>query len=223
MNDMLCLGWYIAGLVKKPEYCRLDTEYILTASTDALGSLQPDLTKCFYSNYPKRVRKEYADYLHLNPEEFTEFCNLTANLIENHVLTLDGRFSNPEDARKIFRYFQDKPEFRLIGLYTSRENIHILESANSPDAVSLPCSAPEGVLLGHDILGAWNENGCFSFECYLINSLENELLRHFDLKVSPETGLIQNSFTDTERFAQKIQGMGEPVRWMAFAVYEDKN
>ena len=118
MNDMFCLGYYIAGLVRKPDYCLLDAESVLTVSTDALGNNQPDLTKCFYSNYPKRVRKEYADYLHLNPAEFSEFCNLTANLIENHVLALDGRFSNPEDARKIFRYFQDKPEFRLIGLFT---------------------------------------------------------------------------------------------------------
>ncbi len=212
MNDMLCLGYYIAGRVKKPEYCRLDTEYILTASTDDLGNNQPDLTKCFYSNYPKRVRKDYADYLHLNPEAFTEFCNLTANLIENHVLALDGRFSNPEAARKIFRYFQDKPEFRLIGLYTKAEyiqNLHIPASN----------SRPGGTWLGHDILGA-DRSGFF---CYLINSLEKELLRHFDLKISPETGLIQNSFEDAQRFAQAIQGMGEPVCWVPFAIYEYQN
>ncbi|MBR1554654.1 MAG: hypothetical protein IJ644_04590 [Oscillospiraceae bacterium] len=212
MNDMLCLGYYIAGLVRKPDYCLLDAESILTVSIDALGNNQPDLTKCFYSNYPKRVRKEYADYLHLNPAEFSEFCNLTANLIETNALTIDRRFSRLEDARNMFRYFQDKPEFYLTGLFTKAEYIQELH-------IPASASAPEGVLLGHDILGAWNENGCFDFECYLINSLEKELLRQFDLKVSPETGLIQNSFSETERFAQAIQGMGEPVRWMPFAVY----
>ena len=52
------------------------------------------------------------------------------------------------------------------------------------------------------------------------NNLEDVIKENFDLKTSPDTGLIQNKFEEAEKFANLIQGMGEPVYWVPYLVYE---
>ena len=57
---------------------------------------------------------------------------------------------------------------------------------------------------------------------FQINSLNEEIEKHPELryKVDSETGLIANSFSEIGSFCDRIQGMGEPVIWTPFEVYE---
>ena len=80
---MKCFGYYIVKSLIRPEWCTLKTSHILSVSEDGLSEKFPDLTKCFWINYPKSDRRQYQNYLQLDNNEFADFCDLVADLFEN--------------------------------------------------------------------------------------------------------------------------------------------
>lgn len=224
MNDMKCFGYYIVKSLLKPEWCTLKTSHILSVSEDGLSEKFPDLEKCFWINYPESNRVEYQKYLQLNDAEFSEFCNLVAELFGNERLTTDIRFCCFEDVIKIYKYLKNVEGYRIIGVFTDSEIFNEFEIEGTFDVVKSgnDCAMPKKKI-GCDILGCeyWGKGYC-SFDCYIADSL-NEIIESqsdITLIVDNHTGLIQNTYEETKLFCSLIQGQGEYVIWTPFEIYE---
>lgn len=77
--------------------------------------------------------------------------------------------------------------------------------------------------IGYDILGCESlGKGYFSFDSYIINSLNEALEQQTDnsLIIDTQTGLIQNTYEEIKQYCSFIQGQGEPVIWTPYEVYE---
>ncbi len=223
MSSMKCFGYYIVRSVTKPEYLKLDVSCLLSVGSD-LSDTFPDLTKCFWINYPNSERIHYKERLQLTDDEFSDFCCLISELFNTGRMSPDVRFSRVEDALKVCEYLKNAEGYKILGLFTSSEIYEEFEKEGffnvfrAGEESSIPCT-----FLGCDILGSENGgNGSFYFECYLVNSLNEEIAKHFDRQymVDCETGLMINSFSEVIKFCECIQGMGEPVIWTPFEVYE---
>ncbi|MDE6729632.1 MAG: hypothetical protein K2J71_02510 [Oscillospiraceae bacterium] len=224
MNDKKCFGYYIVKPLIKPEWCTLKTSHILSVSENGLSEKFPDLEKCFWINYPKSNRTEYQRYLQLSDYDFQDFCKLVADLFEHKRLTTDVRFYCMDDVIKISQYLRNADGYRIIGIFTDSEIFDEFDNKGTFDVVKagIECSKPKKII-GCDILGCESSGeGYFSFDSYLINSLNEELeqLTDHSLIVDARTGLIQNSYEETKQYCDLIQGQGEPVIWTPYEIYE---
>lgn len=220
---MKCFGYYIVKPIIRPEVMKIEASNILTIS-DGICDTFPDLTKCFWVNYPESDRIRYKEALQLTDSEFSDFCSLISDLFDAGMMAPDVRFSWIEDALKVYKYLKNVDGYRIVGLFTSAEIFAEYEEEGcfsvfkAGEETSIPCK-----FLGRDILGSENGgNGSFYFECYLANMLNEEIEMHPDsgYSVDSETGLLMNSFSEVSKFCDWIQGMGEPVMWTPFEVYE---
>ena len=209
MTEMQCVGYYLVKPRVKPDWCTIKSKKILSVSENGLSDKFPDLTKCFWINYPRSHREEYAGYLGLNPREFSEFCQHVSDLFNGKRLTVDIRFSTLEDALMLSQYLRNVSGYRIVGVYTESSTFSEVKAEDDH----------QGKYIGCEILGSQMvEYGIDAFDSYLINSL-NEVL-DTDLMIDAQTGLILNSYEETKQFCNKIQGMGEPVIWRPFVLME---
>lgn len=220
---MRCFGYYIVKALAKPEWCTLNTCELLSVSENGLSCKFPDLEKCFYINCPKSEREKYKSYLGLNAEEFSEFCDLVSNLFSEKRLTTDARFCRFEDAVKMIRYIHNADDYKIYGLYADEDVFDVFESEGYFKAVK-PADYAEncGKSIGWEILGSESAGADYYFNSYIINSL-NEIIEskcEIELKADNKTGLIQNSYEEIKEFCKVIQGMGEPVLWLPFEIYD---
>lgn len=220
---MKCFGYYIVKPVEKPDYVKLDVDHILSVG-EFVNDLFPDLTKCYWANIPEKDKNEYKKYLKLTADEFSEFCNSVSDLIDRGLMSPYDKFSRIEDAIKTRSYLKDIEDFKIVGVYTSDQYFDEYAEGETFKTYKAgeECSVPRKYL-GIDILGCESGGpGAFWFDCYLDDGLNEEIEKHTDCnyKVSRETGLIQNSFEEAEKFCDWIQEMGEPVIWTPFEVYE---
>ena len=224
MNDMKCFGYYIVKPLLKPEWCTLKTSHILSVSENGLSEKFPDLEKCFWINYPKSYRTEYQRYLQLSDNDFLDFCRLVADLFDNKRLTTDVRFYCIDDVMKIYQYLRNVAGYRIIGIFTNSEIFSKFDNEGTFDVVKagIKCSNPRKKI-GCDILGCESlGKGYFSFDSYIINSLNEVLEQKTDNSfiIDTQTGLIQNTYEETKQYCSFIQGQGEPVVWTPYEVYE---
>lgn len=221
---MKCFGFYIVKPLVKPEWCTLNTSHILSVSEDGLSEKFPDLKKCFWINYPKSSRIQYQKYLKLSDNDFSELCSLVADLFDNKRLTTDVRFCCIEDVMKICQYLKNVQGYRIIGIFTDSKIFEEFENEGTFDVVMAgkECTLQKRKI-GCDILGCESMGkGYFSFDSYITNSLNEviENLSDYRYKTDHQTGLIQNTYEETEFFCNFIQGQGEFVIWTPFEVYE---
>lgn len=221
MIEMKCFGYYLVKPMPKPDWCTLKARKILTVSENNLSCKFPDLRKCFWVNYPKGDRDEYKEYLGLNNSKFSEFCQLISKMFNEKHLTADVRFSCFEDALLISTYLQKINDYKLVGLFTDIELFSEFEKEGYFKIVKAGSNSDRGKSIGFEILGSEliGENN-FSFDSYIINSLNEVLEDNVDLIVDYQTGLIKNTYKETKHFSDIIQGMGEPVIWRPFELYE---
>ncbi|MDE6593224.1 MAG: hypothetical protein K2K57_09205 [Oscillospiraceae bacterium] len=223
MQEMKCLGYYFVKPLPRPWWCTLETEKILSVSENGLSDKFPDLTKCFFTNYPKRVRYEYAQILGLDEEEFVGFSRLTEELFYKGELDNYSRFRSLGSAEEMLPYLENIGQnigmFRLVGLFTDEEIFcgYKRDIQNADESTRFTAKK-----LGCEILGnSAVKNGELAWDSYIINSLNEEL---DDLRVDSGTGLIVNDFVQVKEFAEMIRSMGESVIWNAFEIYEyEKN
>ena len=155
----------------------------------------------------------------MEKQEFIDFSEETLRLFGEDRLDTDSRFLFKQDAEDIYRrYFYNRrgvvPGYRLIGIALEEALLPSLEDRIiQKKEVS---RTEERRFLGFDLLG-WDISG---FHTYLCNSLQEELMKRFELKPG-RFGLLENSKEEVEAFADAIQNRGEPVEWMPFAVYDD--
>ena len=223
MSAKKCFGYYIVKPLEKPEWLNLEAIHILSVGS-GLSDTFPDLTKCFWVNYPKSERIHYKERLQLTDDEFSDFCCLISELFNTGRMSPDVRFSRVEDALEVCEYLKNAEGYKIIGLFTSSEIFEEFKKEGfftvfrAGEESSIPCT-----FLGCDILGSENVgNGSFCLDCYLVNSLNEEIAKHFEreYRVDHETGLMNNTFSEVTKFCEYIQGMGEPVMWTPFEVYE---
>ncbi|MBQ8965406.1 hypothetical protein [Ruminococcus sp.] len=217
MSDMQLLGYYIVYPEPKPEYCTLAASHILTVSEYEFDGKFPDLTKCWFTNYPKSEREAYAARLGLDEKEFSEFCFLVNELIAQKRMSVDTRFGSLEDARKMLSFARNISGCMIVGIYT-RSDIAAEFGSEFFEEVPVAESEEEGFFMGHEILGCENMNGEFQFCSYLVNGLEKDISEKYELKPAPDTGFLQNSFDEVLSFADLILGKGEPVVWTPFEI-----
>lgn len=216
MQGMKCLGYYFVRPLQRPWWCTLEAEKILSVSENGLSDKFPDLTKCVFTNYPKRERFDYARMLGLDEEEFVGFSRLAEDMFNWGELDSYSRFRSLESAEKMLPYLENTGgTFRLVGLFTDEDsvcgykgNIQNVNKSGRFTAKKLGCE-----ILGN---GAVGDSG-LAWDSYIINSLNEELV---DLQVDSGTGLIVNDFGRVKEFSEMIRSMGEPVIWNAFEIYE---
>ncbi len=221
MQDMICLGFYLAESVPKPDWCTVNAGVICSVGF-CNGRVHPDLRCCYFiNNILKSERRAYAARLGLDDAAFRELSEITAKLIEEHQLSYDGRFRRLSDAKRIRSMLHADAPIRLIGVFGAAQDAQELTEDGYFDGVRPPDEIPQGTTIGYDILGVecFGVNA-FSCDCYLNNSLEQELSEQFELQFHSQTGLLLNDFAEVQRFADYIQGMGEPVVWRAYRIDE---
>lgn len=224
MDNLRCFGYYIIKPAAVPDWCSLKAASLLSVSEDGLSEKFPDLTKCFWVNYPERDRIAYREALGLSAEEFAEFRSLVAELFAANRLSADMRLCEMQDVLRLWRYRRHTEGFRIVGIFTDAEIFAEFAAEGTFDTV--PAGSVSGLrreLLGCDILGCESiGNGHFSFTGYLACSL------HALLEADPacayrtdtETGLIRSTYEETKEYCRRLQGKGEFVIWTPFAVYE---
>lgn len=213
------IGYYICEFIAAPQLLHGISETILSVS-GCIGVQHPDLSGCFWVK-PAAAQEAYRNTLRLDMEQFAALRKDTAALFQAHLLDTDSRFLRPAEARRFLQKY-----FRAIDchlLYVSAEAPHaallreILQQEHQPisacntytEAVPPDCATK---LLGCDILGR-DMGGFHSFLC---NSLHSELpAARFH-----SNGLLANSYAETAAFAERIQGLGEPVTWIPCEIRE---
>lgn len=210
-------GYYLVEISSKPDWIDIDSPKILTVSK-CIGTLHPLLEGCFYINQVKD-HKNYQKLLKLDDTEFADLKGTVNTLYEQQKIDFDSRFQHYQDALAFYEnYLYQLENIKIVALAVEEKNTDSLlnELADSTHAFLLSeDNTIEGEFIGYDILG-YEFDFCHS---YLCNGLDKEISQLFDLKTN-ELGIIQNSYTEVEAFAQHISGMGEPVLWLPFAIYD---
>ena len=134
------------------------------------------------------------------------------------------RFCCLEDVLKIRKYLRKVKGYRIVGIFTDTEIFDEFEREGTFDVVRFgKNNTVKRKSIGFDILGCeCCGKGNFCFNSYLSDSLNEVIEKTADIKFTTDsqTGLIQNSYEETEYFCSLIQGMGEFVIWTPFEVYE---
>lgn len=200
---MKCFGYYIVKPLAKPEWCTLNAQSIISVSEDGLSEKFPDLTKCFWINYPERDRIQYQRYLQLSDNDFNELCTDVAGLFNNRLMTTDVRFCRFEDVTKLYKYLKNAEGYKIVGIYAEPETFDKFEKEGSFETVRAgkECKTVLKKSLGCDILGCESiDRGYFSFDSYISNSLNEVLEQLSEIKftVNSQTGLIQNTYEETK-------------------------
>ena len=219
MAEMKLMGYYIVRPVTRPSFCTLDCTHILTVSEYEFDCVFPDLTKCYFINYPQSVREEYAKQYGLDDAAFVKMCQLTNEFINEHRMAIDCRFGSLEDARAMLRFTEKTDGHRIIGIYTE-ESIAAEFGDEYFSCIPLTECDETGITIGCDILGSECIGGDFRYCCYLVNGLDKVIAEKAEIIIDHSTGLLQNPFDEVRGFADMIQGMGEPVVWTPFEIRE---
>ncbi|MEE5993004.1 MAG: hypothetical protein V3G42_07155 [Oscillospiraceae bacterium] len=212
----VCIGYYIIERVPKPDWCSLRQKKLLSIG-EGVGKKHPDLTGCFWTNYPQEYKQAYAKRLNMTPDEFHGLFEKVCELFETR-MAVDCRFQRFEDAWEMFGLLKSIEDLHLVAVTTTDNYLAELQKMGLFEKVGIPRFQEGCEFIGHEILGF--ERGWF--DTYLENSLETVLSRHAKLEFDGETGLLLNPFPEMMTFSNAIQGMGEPVPWMPFRIYEYK-
>jgi hypothetical protein len=212
----LNFGYYIVEPMPTPEYVGLKCGRILTA-TDCICNLHPSLSDTFGIN-SKQEQSKYQKMLGLSEEMFGELKDTVSRLFDMCKIDFDSRFACLSDALDLTKkYLYNLSEIKIISIALENEFKDIFLEDVAED-LKIPAFSDErkndGVFLGFDILGY---DQC-SFHSYLCNGLSKDIANRYHLEIN-DYGLIQNPYSQVKEFAEYIQGKGEPVDWLPFAVY----
>jgi len=246
--NFLNFGYYIIEPFPTPEYLNLTCEQILTIS-ECICNVHPSLelyrnqckrakilrnqgefslansnfdttllTGLLFRPEPEPQLLQYKKSLSLSDEEFTELQEVILRLYDERSLDVDSRFTKLSDALLFCKkYLYNQPNIKVVSLALEKayKDAFIEEAGKCLNATLLENQKNDGDFLGYDILG-W-EFG--SFHTYLCNGLNQDISDKYPLEVN-KYGLLQNPYSQVKIFSEYIDGEGEPVMWLPFAVYE---
>jgi len=214
--DFLSFGYYIVEPIQTTTWLHLNCPQVVTI-TECICNVHPLLRGTFWLNCEKQ-QSEYKESLGLSAEEFASLKEATVYLYDNRRLDVDARFRELEDAVLIYnKYLYNLPRLKVVSIALDKtyRDIFFTEAEGRLNAPVLNRPKADGHFIGYDILG-WDYS---YFHSYLCNSLHEDISEKYPLEIN-EYGLIQNSYSQVEEFARYIDGLGEPVIWLPFAVYE---
>lgn len=202
------LGYYICEKLVIPDFLDIKGNEIISVSS-CFSGVHPDLTYCYFINNRKKERVEYHKKWNISEEKAVKLQNDIDSMFES-CLSIDGRFLNLEDAKRICEEYYDTNRCVIVSVSTTEAYYKIItqelsEHSNGINDFFLG-ALDESELLGYDVLG-WDISG---FHTFLCNSLHKEL----ELVKFNKHGLLENDFEMIQGFAKQIQGKGEPVEWI---------
>ncbi len=223
MNEFRSIGFYIcpvktikifewnkSGKMLSVSPCFNDIEPMIEVNDYFRGWFEDD-------NRHKADKENHRKSMGLNSTEYSEFLTLIHKLCgEDRTIDVDGRFSRFSDAKNIFdRYFK-KLGYKLVSVSTTDKYFEAFAAEHSYSRIKKGwelCGEPDNSkLLGYDILG-WDFDRFHTFMC---NMLYEELPKaRFN-----ELCLLENDFSEVEKFAEDIADLGEPVDWLPFRIGE---
>ena len=202
------IGYYICEKTSVPEFLGIKSNEMITVS-DCFSSTHPDLIDCYFINNRKSERMEYHKKWAITEEKASMLQSDIHTMFEK-CLSIDGRFSNVEDAERIREKYFNSDKCVIVSVSTTEEYYKILTEALSEDSSGInnffSGVIDENPLLGYDILG-WDLSG---FHTFLCNSLHEEL----EMPRFNQHCLLENDFETVQDFAKQIQGKGELVEWI---------
>jgi len=214
MEQFQVIGYYLCETNDTPQWIPMVGKRVLSVS-GCIGEQHPKL-ECFMSGWSEGERQEYQKYLKLNQAQYEGFCQTARRLFDQKKMDVDCRFLRLSDARDFHKRFCSEIDCRIVSISTTPKYFAILEQelkgGNSYGLMS--GNVDNSLWIGSDILG-WDIAGFHSFLC---NSLQLDLP---GAKFN-DAGLLENRFEDVIRYAERIQGLGEPVEWLPckVGVYE---
>lgn len=213
--SLIQVGYYIVEAVPKPHYISYTCEQILSIS-ECISEVHPSLEGCFWANKQKE-QKKYQSLLKLSDDEFICLKQKVGDLFNNHMLDCDSCFKNISDALEVYqKYLKNVKSARMVGISIEEAYLDLyIDELDDSNITSRQRSEVFGSLLGYEILG-WDYG---SFHSYLCNGLEEDIERRCDIQIN-HMGLIQNCYEEVEQFVKIIEGKGEPVVWLPFAIHD---
>lgn len=210
------VGYYLAEIVGKPNWINLTCSDILSVS-NCICNLHPLLSEFFWQNLPDSLGKDYCKKLLLTEQSFQALKEDTEQLFDEKLLDVDSRFVHLSEAVDMYqKYFVELKQVRILSIATQEENYQkLLEDGFLQNAGTSDGQHTNSNWLGCDILG-WDICG---FHSYLCNGLEKILCEEPGFRTN-KVGLLQVEYQQAAAYAKRIEGKGEPVDWMPFAVFE---
>ena len=207
MEQFKIIGYYISEVIDMPGYLKGLGEKMMSVSS-CLGEMHPGMECCFVNGWRKGEQQAYQKRLKLSDEQYADYAETVRRLFAAKRLDIDCRFVHLSDAENFFQKFCKEIPCRLVSVSTTPAYFEILleEMGNSHSNGLLGGEPDHNVRIGCDILG-WDIGGFHSFLC---NSLQKELPE----AVFNDIGLLCNDFQEVMGFADRIEGKGEPVRWI---------
>lgn len=220
MSEFKSIGFYICPIIAAPKVLGINSREMLSVSP-CFNDIEPILEVNDYykgwsegENWCETEKENHKKLLQLDDSEYMELLTFVHRLCENRVLDVDGRFTNLSDAKSIFNGYFKKLNYKLVSVSTTDEYFKIFENEHSypKEGWKLCGETDDSKLLGYDILG-WDFD---SFHTFLCNGLNKELQQaRFN-----ELCLLENDFSEIEKFTENIAELGEDVYWLPFRIGE---
>lgn len=208
--DLVTLGYYICEPAVNIYEKLKDVGNLRVSISGCLGTQHPVLTSCFWMGYLEE-KETYRKKWKMDEETFCDLKKDVADIFQKHLIEVDSRFVNLEQAEYFYRKYFNNSGCMLVSVSVGKKYQEILEeeitfSGNNNCPVSWKDYDNAQEVLGCDIVG-WDVSGFHSFLCnYLHLKLPEVRFNSF--------GLIDNQYEETETFAKRIEGQGEPVIWI---------
>ncbi len=188
---------------------------VLISTSECLCSHHPDLPKSAFNDSVEK-KEEYKKELNLKDELFEKLEVDILKLFSEGKYISGGLFINYADALEIYNnYFKNNPKIILIGVAISKDLIPILNEELNDYYGNLKFREVKGKWIGNEIIGF--DHGLS--HSYLCNGLDKEIEKSYNIELN-ELGLLNNKYEEVTKFAEKIQGKGEPVEWIPVAIFE---
>ena len=204
----VCIGYYIIERVAKPEWCSLRQKKLLSIG-EGIGKKHPDLTGCFWTNYPDEYKQAYAKRLKMTPDQFHGLFEKVCGLFEKR-MSVDCRFQYFADAWEMSELVKNVEDLHLVAVTTADPYAMELQKMGLFEKVGMSPLQEGCEFIGHEILGldGGGDANCFWFDSYFEDNLESVLSRHARLELDDENGLILNPFQEMMAFARSHSGHG---------------
>lgn len=218
MNDMMMFAYYIIESISDDGLKVIElgpnTKTLFSAS-ECISNHHPELDKLsFTDDFEKQ--EEYRNKLELSIDEFESLKDESYQLFANQKYKNAGLFLKLKDAKGIYEnYFIKNTNVTLVGVAIRTNFVDKLLEEVDEELLPTKLNSSVCVHIGNEIIG-YDIGG---FHSYVCNGLHKILEKHFSIQIN-EFGLLDNNYEEVSKFADFIQGQGEPVEWLPVSLYK---
>lgn len=187
---MRSIGYYILRKVPRPHWCAVRSDRILSIGA-GFGCTLPDLRRCLRPNLGTQ----------------SPLVREALSLLGTGQLCPDGRFPAIEDAKRIYRFYQEDPDVVLVGVCAEDAYVYSLYDSGFFPEGSLSLPEQGGYPIGGELLRENTGYGVRMLDSYLEERLDVALSRHMRITFDPESGLMQHDPGQLRMFSDALAGM----------------